>query len=177
MWSWPRTGSLAPISHGLRKGAENLLVKAMRAMRAEDLARAAALVQRAVGLPFDEHEESAPVALAAESLLFGAVTDALEECDEGDGAWLEPALALLDRQDEVAWVDLGHALADIAQDYDISARERQRILAAIGGRATGPELVDETDLSEAQLRERVLSILRLCLAYDEAWLRHATSRD
>ncbi len=159
--------ALAPISRGLWAGAENLLVKAMRALRAGDQERATALVRRAVALPFDDHEGARPGAMAAQTLLFGALVDALEDYDEGDERWLDPALTLLG-SDEAARVDLRRALAAIAQDYDISPAERRRIRAAVADGPEAPELHDELTLTDAEMQARIGSVLRLCVAYEDA---------
>ncbi|MDQ6715752.1 MAG: hypothetical protein M3Z83_06565 [Actinomycetota bacterium] len=162
--------ALAPISRGLWAGAENLLVKAMRAMRAMragDEDRAEALVRRAVALPFDDHEGAPPVAIAAQTLLFEALVDALEDCDEGDQWWLDPALTLLG-PDEAARVDLRRALVAIAQDFDISPAERRRIHAAVADVPEAPGLHDEVTLPADEMQARVESLLRLCVAYEDA---------
>lgn len=70
--------TLQPFSLALRQAAENLLFKARRALDDHDVDRAATWVDRAVELPFDEHEEVAPAAQAVHMDLFCAVTDAAE---------------------------------------------------------------------------------------------------
>lgn len=52
--------ALSPFSRALWVGADNLLDKAVRALRAGDADRAVALVYRAASLPCDDHEGSAP---------------------------------------------------------------------------------------------------------------------
>jgi hypothetical protein len=160
--------TLAPISRGLWSGAENLLGKAVRALRTGDADRAAALVARATSLPFDEHEKSAPAALAAHLMLFSLVTDVLESSPEGDQRWLDVAIEVLDSSDELARQDLRDVLAAIDQDYELTAAEHRRLRAAIRTVAPSPELRDMTDLTPAQLADRVMAILRITLRFEEA---------
>jgi hypothetical protein len=160
--------ALAPISRGMWVGAENLLVKAVRALKSDDLDRAAALVERATSLPFDEHEESAPAALAAHMILYSLVTDVLERSDEGDYRWLDVAIEVLDSSDEFARQDLRDVLAAVDQDYELSAAAHRRLGAAIRTVAPSPELRDMTDLGRAELAHRIMAILRTTIRFEEA---------
>jgi hypothetical protein len=87
--------TLQPFSFAGQRAAENLLAKARRALDDNDVDRASALVDRAIRLPFDEHEGAAPAALAVHMDLFCAVTDALERAEADDSRWLDAALDVL----------------------------------------------------------------------------------
>lgn len=152
-----------------QEAARNLLVKARRALGSEDLDPAGGYVDRAVRLPFDDHEGAAPAALEAHMALFCAVTDAAEQAAEDDQRWLDAALLVLDHADERAACDLRDVLVAIDQDYTLSAHERRRIRSAI---ATVPDRAELRDLQlcPTELRAHILSTLRALADY-EATLR------
>jgi hypothetical protein len=56
----PSNRIMAGVSHGLQIAADNLLTKALKAMMIGDPAKAQGYVERAVRLPFDEHEQNDP---------------------------------------------------------------------------------------------------------------------
>lgn len=159
--------ALASFSDGMWVGAENLLTKAVRALRSGDGGRAERLVSRAVALPFDDHEGSAPAAMVAHFMLFSVVTDAFEDCEEGDQRWLEPAVDLLGSVQDYGRLDLRDVLAEIDEDYDVTPEEHGRIRAATRDVPQAPVLQDQGDLSPAELGERVMAILRVYIAYED----------
>ena len=165
--------SLQPFSDGLREGAFNLLVKAMRSLASGDQARADRLVDRALSLPFDEHEEWSPAAASAEFLLYNAVTDALEDSEEDDTAWLEAALAALAHAGPHAGPILRHVLESMLSVYEVSNDERRRLKAGIADVPDRGELVDQS-LTGAELKAAILDILGTCNTYaaELAALRH-----
>ena len=57
-----------------------------------DRDRARAFVDRAARLPYDEHEQAAPVAIAVHMELFCLVTDTLEQAEADDSRWLDAAV-------------------------------------------------------------------------------------
>jgi hypothetical protein len=160
--------ALAPISRGMWVGAENLLAKAARALKSNDVDRAEALVERATSLPFDDHEGCAPAALAGHMILFSLVTDVLEGTDHGDERWLDVVIEVLDSSEEFARQDLRDVLVAIDQDYELSAAEHRRLRAAVRTVAPSPELRDLPELSPAELADRVMAILRITLRFEEA---------
>ncbi len=108
--------TLSPFSQALWAGADNLLGKAAIALRQRDGERAERLVSRAASLPFDEHEESFPAALAVHLRLFSAVVEEMEESDVDDWGWLDAAVEILRTGDEYARADLRDVLVDIEND-------------------------------------------------------------
>jgi hypothetical protein len=160
--------TLAPFSRALSVGAENLLVKAIAAMRAGDEEEAAALVRRAVRLPFDDHEKVAPAAMAAHHLLFEVVTDTLEASADGDMQWLEAAVAVREGPDEFARLDMRDVLSAVAQDNDLTTRERRLLQAGVRKVPPAPELIDFVDIDPTELAQRVQAILRACRTYSDA---------
>src|SRR5215204_5063148 len=122
----------AGVSRGLQAAAGNLLAKALRAVVAGDDQRARGYVHRAVQLPVDEHEEVHPGSLAASMLLFGAVTDALEACDEDDPMWLDAADQALHTAGDDGRHALLHTLRTIASDYHLPHGEARRITDLLG---------------------------------------------
>lgn len=158
--------TLQRFSFAGQEAAENLLVKARRALDAHELDRARAFADRAARLPFDEHEGASPAALAVHMELFSAVTDALEQAEPHDSRWLDAALAVLSHADEPAACDLRDVLVAIDHDWALSPPEHQRILAATAPIPDRAELRD-LDLTTSQLREHVMSILDARRDYDQ----------
>ena len=57
-------------------------------------------------------------------------------------------------------------LAAVDQDYELSLTMHRRLRAAVRTVAASPELRDMTDLSRADLADRVLAILRTIIRFD-----------
>lgn len=167
--------SLQPFSIAGEEAAKNLLRKASRALDSGDLDRMRALVDRAVRLPFDEHEQSHPAAITAHMELYGLVTDALEGSDEDDSRWLQAAVDALETADEPGRCEMRDVLMAIDQDYGLQPGERVVIRAAVAQVPQRTELRD-LRLSEPELRDCILSLLRLCREYRAALEASAPSR-
>ena len=150
--------TLQPFSIAGQQAAANLLVKARRALTEGDPDRARALVNRAVQLPFDEHEQAAPAAIAAHMELFCLVTDTLEQAEINDSRWLDAAVTVLASADEPARCDLRDVLAAIDHDYSLASPERSRVHSAIAAIPDRAELRDLA-LNPTELGEHVVSIL------------------
>jgi hypothetical protein len=159
--------TLQPFSIAGQEAAENLLLKARRALDNADADRARAFVDRAVGLPFDEHEEAAPVALAAHMDLYCLVTDALEQAETDDSRWLDAAEVVLDIADEAGRCDMRDVLLDIDHDYSVTHKEHRRIRAAVTPIPDRAELRDR-QLTSTELGDHVMSLLRACGHYRAA---------
>lgn len=159
--------ALQPFSFAGQRAAENLLVKARRALDEGDARRARALVDRAARLPFDHHERAAPVALAVHMDLFCLVTDALERAEPDDSRWLDAATGVLEGADPAAACDLRDVLVAIDQDYSLRGPEHRQIQAAIASVPHRAEFRD-LELDAAELGEHVLSILGACGNYQRA---------
>jgi hypothetical protein len=159
--------TLQPFSIAGQQAAANLLGKARRALDEGDLDRARAFVDRAVRLPYDQHEQAAPAAIAAHMELFCLVTDTLEQPQIDDSRWLDAAVAVLASADEPARCDMRDVLAAIDQDYSLTSPERSRIHAAI---ALVPDRAELRDLAlnPTELGEQVVSILAACGNYRAA---------
>jgi len=111
---------LQPFSIAGQQGAANLLGKARRALNDGDRDRARAFVDRAARLPYDEHEQAAPVAIAVHMELFCLVTDTLEQAEADESRWLDAAVDVLAIADEPARCDMRDVLAAIDQDYSLN---------------------------------------------------------
>jgi hypothetical protein len=159
--------TLQPFSFAGQRAAENLLIKARRALDDHEMDRARVLVDRAVRLPFDEHEGAAPAALAVHMDLFCAVTDALDEAEADDSRWLDAALTVLVAADEPTACDLRDVLVAIDHDYSLSPPEHRRIRAGIASVPARAELRD-LELTTSELHDHVLSILHARRAYETA---------
>lgn len=164
----PAEGGLHQTSAALRKGARNLIAKAVEAMESDpDTARG--YVTRAARLPFDEHEECHPAAAAALLEVFLAVVDVMQ-ASEGE-EWLDAALATLDSADDATRGELRHVLADIAQDYELTGAERRRLKRAIATVPVAPRLDDLPDLDAEELTSRIMAILAAQEFFLEVWQR------
>lgn len=152
-------------SHGLQAAAENLLVKALRAIQAGDSRRAETYVARAVHLDFDDHEEVHPAWLQAHMLLFEAVTDALEECPDDDHSWLDAALAILPECGEYALPELQQVLATIDHDWRLEPRESRRVRAALGDFVWTPRLETSPPEEDVERSRAILQILDAVASY------------
>lgn len=151
--------ALQPFSLAGQRAAENLLTKARRALDKHDKASAATFIDRAVQLPFDEHEQMAPAAFAMHMNLFRAVTDAAEQASPKDSRWLDAAMQVLSRTTVPAACDLRDVLLAIDQDYALSQTEHRRIQAAVAPIPDRAELHDLA-LTTAELREHIMAILQ-----------------
>jgi hypothetical protein len=160
--------TLQPFSLAGQTAAANLLAKARRALNEHDPERARAFVDRAGRLPYDEHEQAAPAAIAAHMELFCLVTDTLEQSAVGDHRWLDAALAVLDSADEAARCDMRDVLAAIEQDYSLTWPERSRIHSAIASVPARPELRD-LQINPTELSAHVLSVLTACGCFGAAF--------
>ena len=131
-------------------------------------------VERAVALPFDHHEETAPAAIMAHMELFNTVTDALEDSAPDDGGWLQAALDVLAIADEGARHVLRDVLEDMDQDYLLSRDEHRLLNAATAGIPARARLRDLVDLPADELRDHVLAVVAACNAFDAAFNRLIT---
>ncbi|HET8599827.1 MAG TPA: hypothetical protein VFL99_05845 [Segeticoccus sp.] len=116
-------------------------------------------------MPFDHHEQAAPVALAVHMGLFCLVTDAMEGADPDDSRWLDAAVAVLEDADQAAACDLRDVLVAIDQDYSLRPAEHKRVRAAIASVPQRAELRD-LQLEAAELGEHALSVLGACRNYE-----------
>ncbi|MGL5864340.1 MAG: hypothetical protein ACRCYX_00520, partial [Dermatophilaceae bacterium] len=159
----------ARFSQAKSDAAANLLAKAHRALHAADDDRARAMVERAVALPYDEHEESAPAAWMVHLEMFTAIADSAESDLDGED-WLDAALDTLASAPGEARFVIRDCLVDIAQDYHLTGREQQRLRAAVADVPERAELRD-LDLPPGQLTAAVLEVLRGVIHYEDAYRR------
>ena len=159
------TAALSPFSQAQMDAATNLLNKALRALDDGDEAKARRLVERAVALPYDEHEETHPAAMMAHQQLFGAVVDALEG---GDDEWIDAAAATMASAPEQARCCLRDVLRDVRQDYEVSDAEQKRLRGLV---RDVPERADlrDLELEGEQLAKAVLEVLEGVNQYLDAY--------
>jgi hypothetical protein len=153
---------VASVSQGQQEAAENLLGKAVRAALADDVDRARRLVERAVALGRDEHEEIGAAWWAAEMLAFNAVSDALEESADGDSGWLDAAetvAAEVDPAGAAAWLGALATLGHPRGVEPVSHREARRCRAA-AGEVTPETWAESEPVDAADQVEAVLAVVR-----------------
>ena len=161
---------LQPFSRALEKAAENLLLRARVALEEGDEERTAKFVGRAAALQYDEHEDAQPAVTIASMALFNEVVDAMEDADEGDATWLTTALVVLDHVEGVAEMGLRHVLDVLSRDFtsSLSRRETKLIRREIGRPGPELDLGLTRDSSVEEIRDVVLSLLRVNLEYHMA---------
>jgi hypothetical protein len=115
------------------KAARNLLTKARRDLAAGQLERAAAYIDRALHLPYNDTAEAPTAAYEAHMSLFTIVSDAVEAGDEDDPAWLDAAEAALPRCGEHAREELLQTLRTINHEYELAPSQRRRIRSIAPG--------------------------------------------
>lgn len=156
----------APFSRSLHLGANNLLAKALRAIERDDAARAQALVDRAVALPYDEHEREYPGLWSARMLMFDAMVDALEESAEGDEAWLDAVFDVLADCGPDARRVIRRLLLEVNDDFTTDPRESRRIAEEL---RTGTETAEEFHAGLGEDRRAqaavILEVLRAVAHY------------
>ena len=159
------TAALSPFSQAQMDAATNLLNKALRALNDGDEAKARRLVERAVALPYDEHEDTHPAAMMAHQQLFGAVVDALEG---GNDEWIDAAAATMASAPEQARCCLRDVLRDVRQDYEVSDAEQKRLRGLV---RDVPERADlrDLELEGEQLAKAVLEVLEGVNQYLDAY--------
>ncbi len=167
--------TLQRFSFGLMTAAQNLLSKALRHWRT-DRPRAMRLVDRAIALPFDDHEQHVPVLAAAGMILFDYLIDEVEAGD--DDTWLEAAVAVLEETEGPARFVLAETLRDIENDWELPAGHARIIRAAVAPIPPQPPLRDRWDLSPEETRELVAGVLEICIAFEDAlWELMGTEAD
>ncbi len=150
-----------------QEAADNLLVKALRAIETADHARAARYIQRAVDLPFDEHEQAYPALISAHMALFIVVTDMLDECPEGDATWLDAASTCSVRQQSRRGSSSGTSWRPSTRT--ICSRTLSAVGCGLPSRVS-PHVPDTWDLllPPEQQRQFVTEVLTACTAYERA---------
>ena len=159
------TAALAPFSRAQQDAAENLLDKALRALDEGDEARARRFVERAVALPWDEHEQVHPAAMMVHQRLFEAVTDALEE---GGDEWLHALVDTFASAPEEARYCVRDVVASVLQDYDLSGSDQRRLRRLISDIPERAELPD-LDLPPYQMASAVVDVLEGVIQYIDAY--------
>lgn len=158
------TAALAPISRGLDTAATNLLTKALRALDDDDEARAKQLVERAVALPYDDHEQVHPAASVANQLVFNEITDTLEDCEDH---WVSAVADTFASATEEAKYALRDALKDILDDYNLTPEEQHRVRRLIRDVPERAELRD-LDLPPPALATAIVEILESIIRFRDA---------
>ena len=159
------TAALAPFSRAQMDAATNLLDKALNALGDGDDARARRFVERAVALPWDEHEKVHPAAMTAHQQLFEAVTDALED---GGEEWLDAVTDTFASAPEEARYTLRDVCTAVLQDYELTDADQRRVRRLIRDVPERAELPD-LDLPPDQMASAVLEVLEGVLHFEDAY--------
>lgn len=162
------------LSWAALEGAENLLEKAVRAVRAGDEGRATALIERACRMPWDDGHEMFPGPWAAHMMLFVAITDALEVSGEDEEHWLDAALPLLDGE-PVVHRQVAGTLWEVTRGGELAfgeptPHELSRIRAAIDEQPLEVDLGLTAESDVAARADMVRATLDAFIAYDDAFM-------
>ncbi|WP_226347216.1 hypothetical protein [Agilicoccus flavus] len=161
-----RPGAEDGFSVGYRS-AENLLVKARRALVAGDDERAARYIDKAAAIPWDDHEKHVPAIAAAEFALYMTICQAMEGCVEGDDGWIDGPAAVID-SDSLGRRDVSTALRDVASEGLSSRREERRVDRLLAVCAPFELNHDEGDLDHSRRVERLTTLVRASVDVDTA---------
>lgn len=160
------------MSRALFDGAHNLLDKAIIALEQDDPERAARFISRAASMPWDDNEESFPGFVATSVLLYTELTDALEDGDPGDEEWLDTALEVLEHAEGIGRDVLASMLNgfDLHEGtYELTARERRRIHAAVGSAPLDLLYDVSPDTPVDERIAMITSVMTTTLAYHRSY--------
>ena len=150
-------------NQAVSNAADNLLVKATRAIASGDRSRAERYVDRALELPWDQMAEAEAAPQAAHMALYRMVTGAIQRSDEGDQSWLDAAEARIPRCGVHAREDLLEVLRVVANDYQVDRDEVRRIRRLAPGdglvHGTGDIMLTRAGADRATVRVIVLDLL------------------
>ena len=156
---WVRPGVEGGFSVGYRS-AENLLVKARRALIAGDDGKAARYIDKAALIPWDDHEEHVPAVVAAEMVLFLQIVNGLDRCVEGEDRWIDAPAAVID-SDSPARRDVATALRDVLiTEGSLSPGEKRRVDRLLTACPPFEMGDNEGDLDHAGRVARITTLVR-----------------
>lgn len=91
----------------------------------------------------------------------------MEDADEGDAIWLTTALAVLDHVEGIAEMGLRHVLDVLSRGFalSLSRRETKLIRREVGRPGPELDLGITRDSSVEEIRDVVLSLLRVSVQY------------
>lgn len=160
--------TLQPFSRALHDAADNLLVKASAALEEGDEERATRYVSRAAALQYDEHEDARPAVWSAFMALYEEVVDSVEVAGEGEITWLTTALVVLEQAEGAGAAGLRHVLGTISQEFKLEPKETKLVRRAVGPSDEAPDYGLNRDSSAGAVRDVVMGLLRVNLAYHMA---------
>lgn len=161
-----RPGAEDGFSVGYRS-AENLLVKARRALIAGDDDKAAQYIDKAAAIPWDDHEEHVPAIAAAEFALYMVIVEAMEGCVEDDDSWIDGPAAVIE-SDSLGRRDVATALRDLASEGLSSRREERRVDRLLAVCPPFEMNSNEGDLDRARRVDRITTLVRASVDVDAA---------
>lgn len=159
------TAAIAPISRGQLQAASNLIWKAVEATASGDGNRARKYVERAVDLPYDEHEGTSPAAWEGHMALYTVITDALEN-SAGD-EWLAAVLTVLETASEAMRSEVRQVLQAVPEGFELSPQETRTARRTIASLPLREELIDR-QVPPEELTTELLDIVKTVVAYREA---------
>lgn len=148
----------------LSSAAGNLLRKAFDCLNTDE-ARARRLVERALALPYDEHEQTVPAVWEAFMLLHEVVLDELESSVPEEHGWLDAAADVLARHTGPGADALRGVLDFDRSAVELTPAEAQRCREL--NRGTTEDTWFDASPGEVTA-ETVLDVLRVAAAFQEA---------
>jgi hypothetical protein len=144
--------------------ARNLLTKAL--LRVDDRKRAEQYVDRALQLPFDEHEGVHPAVHETHMLLYIAITDEIEDADESDSLWLDAALTTMDRCGPLARENLCEILHLVTGEYVLEPGERRKLRDALAGTKKTDVVLSRSGGDPAAQACAIIEVLEAIVAFE-----------
>jgi hypothetical protein len=143
------------------------LAKAQIRLQRGDPDAARPYVERALKLPFDTHEEAIPAVWSAHMQLFIAISDDLEECEDGDHSWLHRAELLIERSSPVAATEVRHCLRDLMDGaLPLSAKELKKLTQLTVGIPFDADPLPGVGEGTPQV-DAIIEVLRAILDHEE----------
>ena len=113
--------------------AGHLLHKAAARLEEGDETSARHFVERALHLPYDEHEDIQPALSWLQLEMSNRLSEEVELSADGDTGWLDRARTLLSEVSGPAAAVVSGALHDARSQFTLSADEQRRLAALIDG--------------------------------------------
>ncbi|MFT3860808.1 hypothetical protein [Micropruina sp.] len=150
--------------------ADNALRKARRVL-ADDPARAQHYVDLALRLPYDEFEKQASAGVEAHLMLYSLVTDAAEESDQNDPAWLDAAIDAMRVSERAGQAETRVVLEIVDDDFQLPSAEQRKPRRAVS--EVEPTLtLHDADFPIESMSDRIMAVPELWNRCEETLDQH-----
>jgi len=160
----------------LLEAAENLLTKCHDRLVTGQEGIARDLASRALALPRDEAEETAPALMWLALEFFSRLDRQVEAADENDQSWVDRAQVLLSETDGVSAQAVRGALAGILTEYELPHTTVRRVRRLIGDTPVVHSPLYDLDPHAERMVDVVLDLLRTLHRLDLLHIEQLTAR-